>query len=209
MLKLPRCPTLTLVQTFSGGCNLSLWFCCLLFPPCTAVCGDSEMTAGHGSNDSCLSLSPRRRPVSGNETQWYMASTAARMIGQYFTVFYCGDIHRRGRDPGPRSEWYCLSLTLVQPPPAKSCTPASPDQSPARSVHHSTRHAGPWCFTAISFGTGRCTASDWLSVREGLGRPRGSRPSALSVPHNHSVDTEAAGWCVEASSWKTDDLLIH
>eukprot|EP00064_Thunnus_orientalis_P016092 superscaffoldBa00003113_g16155 len=83
----------------------------------------------------------------------------------------------------------------IYPPPAKSCTPASLDQDLAGSVHHSTSQASPLCFTAISFGTGYCTASDWLSVRKGwfdlLVPLCYGRVYATADPYHHTIGPAA------------------
>lgn len=53
---------------------------------------------------------------------------------------------------------------FVSPPQRVSL---SFDRGPRRSLHYSSNHASTERFSAISFSSGRCTLSDWLSVHEG------------------------------------------
>ncbi len=124
MRKLPRCPTLTLVQTFVGGCNLSLWFCCFFSLPPSA-----EIVRWQWAQQPWqlpLTFTPTTTSVweRNAEPQWYMTYTSAHMIGLYFTGFYCSDIHHHRRDPGcALSDTVCLSHSSshLQLSPAPQC----------------------------------------------------------------------------------------
>lgn len=81
-----------------------------------------------------------------------MAYTAARAIPPNFTAFQTRRVLLSGRN----------SLSL---PPQRVLL--SFDRGPRRLLHYSSNHASSERFSAISFSSGRCTLSDWLSVHEG------------------------------------------
>lgn len=121
MLKLPRCPALTLVQTSVGGCNLSLWFC---------VCWDSKMTVGtatttvasqfHPDDDQSLGSKCWAPVIYGLHNSPHDRTEFHCFL--FFFFFYWSNIHHHRRDRGcALSDTVCL--TLIQPPPAKSWCP--------------------------------------------------------------------------------------
>lgn len=140
-----------------------------------------------------------------------MTHTPARVIGLYFTGFYCGhNRHHRRRDPGSAlSDTVCLSHSFchLQLSPAPQCplTEARPGWSIAQPVRPAPGVLLPLVLALVT----ALLQTSWVCVEVS-----GDQKEAVPWPSVSSTIIQLTLACCQTQPaqslpLETDDLLIH